>query len=56
VKWPVSTLIETALGPLAGRFPLLSLRTNKADVIVGISEESAKRAEFEDAKWRVDGK
>ncbi|KAH9003903.1 DUF89 domain-containing protein [Lactarius hatsudake] len=41
VQWPVDTSFETAVGPLAHAFPLLSLRTNKADVVVG--------------KWRVNG-
>ncbi|KAF4611422.1 hypothetical protein D9613_003784 [Agrocybe pediades] len=44
------------VGPLAGSFPLLSLRTNKADVVVGVEEEVAKRLDATDEKWRVDGR
>lgn len=43
-------------GPLAGSFPLLSLRTNKADVAVGLDEEVLKKTEAKDPKWRVNGK
>ncbi|KAF9219362.1 DUF89 domain-containing protein [Gyrodon lividus] len=56
VKWPVSTRFGTALGPLAGSFPLLSLRTNKADVAVGIPQEVSDKVEARDEKWRVNGK
>jgi hypothetical protein len=31
--WPVTTDFETALGPLAGKISLVSLRTNKADTM-----------------------
>lgn len=43
-------------GPLAGSFPLLSLRTNKADVAVGISQETADELDARGEKWRVNGK
>ena len=43
-------------GPLAGSFPILSLRTAKADVVVGITEEVAKELDVKDPKWRVNGK
>ncbi|KAH0833998.1 hypothetical protein J3R83DRAFT_11234 [Lanmaoa asiatica] len=56
VKWPVSTSFTAALGPLAGAFPLLSLRTNKADVAVGISEQIADELDGRGEKWRVSGK
>ncbi|KAJ6542625.1 hypothetical protein B0H19DRAFT_1171131 [Mycena capillaripes] len=57
VKWPAWTAFSTALGPLAGSFPLLSLRTNKADVVVGVEREVAERLDSEGpAKWRVDGR
>ncbi|KAG1774711.1 hypothetical protein EV702DRAFT_1122165 [Suillus placidus] len=56
VKWPVSTPFPTAIGPLAGSFPLLSLRTNKADVAVGIDEKVAEDLDNKGEKWRVSGK
>lgn len=56
VKWPVSTPFPTAIGPLAGSFPLLSLRTNKADVAVGIDEKVAENLDNKGEKWRVSGK
>ncbi|KIJ04814.1 hypothetical protein PAXINDRAFT_141704 [Paxillus involutus ATCC 200175] len=56
VKWPVSTRFATSLGPLAGSFPLLSLRTNKADVAVDIPQEVADDLDARGEKWRVSGK
>ncbi|KAG7087527.1 hypothetical protein E1B28_013486 [Marasmius oreades] len=56
IKWPSTTSFESALGPLAGSFPLLSLRTNKADVAVGIDQEILDEVEQKDKKWRVNGK
>jgi len=56
VKWPSTTPFETAIGPLGGSFPILSLRTNKADVAVGLDQETIDRVEKEDPKWRVNGK
>lgn len=43
-------------GPLAGSFPLLSLRTSKADVVVGIPQEVEDRLKKSDEKWRVSGR
>lgn len=56
VKWPVSTPFATTLGPLAGSFPLLSLRTNKSDVVVGVPQDVADRLDEKDKRWRVNGK
>ncbi|KAJ3729202.1 DUF89 domain-containing protein [Lentinula guzmanii] len=56
IKWPSWTSFEEALGPLAGSFPLLSLRTNKADVAVGLDKEVLVQIEEKDANWRVNGK
>ncbi|EIW56647.1 DUF89 domain-containing protein [Trametes versicolor FP-101664 SS1] len=56
IKWPTSTPFETAIGPLAGSFPILSLRTNKADVIVAIDDEIAEKLESSGEKWRYNGK
>lgn len=46
----------SAIGPLAGSFPLLSLRTNKADVVVGVDREVANKLDDSGEKWRVDGR
>ncbi|EIM84187.1 DUF89 domain-containing protein [Stereum hirsutum FP-91666 SS1] len=56
IKWPVSTPFEIAVGPLAGSFPLLSLRTNKADVAVGVPQAVADELDKKGEKWRVSGK
>ncbi|ETW85861.1 hypothetical protein HETIRDRAFT_309837 [Heterobasidion irregulare TC 32-1] len=60
VQWPVSTPFSTATGesvcPLAGAFPLLSLRTNKADVAVGIPEAIAAALDARGEKWRTSGR
>lgn len=56
VKWPAWTPFGEALGPLAGAFPILSLRTNKADVIVGIEKDIADNHDKEGIDWRVSGK
>ena len=44
------------LGPLAGSFPLLSLRTNKADVVVGVKKGIAQQLDDSGERWRVNGK
>ena len=44
------------LGPLAGDFPILSLRTNKADVAVGVEQAAADELDARGEKWRVNGK
>ncbi|KAF7373390.1 DUF89 domain-containing protein [Mycena sanguinolenta] len=56
VQWPAWTPFSTALGPLAGSFPILSLRTNKADVVVGVEREIAEKLDESGSKWRVDGR
>lgn len=44
------------MGPLAGDFPILSLRTNKADVVVGVPQDVADKLDESGEKWRVNGK
>ncbi|KAJ2915869.1 hypothetical protein MD484_g4554, partial [Candolleomyces efflorescens] len=56
IKWPAWTPFQEALGPLAGEFPLLSLRTNKADVAVGVPKDVAEKLDAAGEKWRVDGR
>ncbi|KAF7326870.1 DUF89 domain-containing protein [Mycena venus] len=56
VQWPAWTSLSTAFGPLAGSFPILSLRTNKADVVVGVEREVAEKLDASGSKWRVDGR
>lgn len=56
VVWPASTPFEEAIGPLAGPFPILSLRTNKADVVVGVPQDVADALDAKGEKWRVNGK
>lgn len=51
-----NTCSSNGLGPLAGLFPILSLRTSKADVVVGLTEARAKELQAFDPKWRVNGK
>jgi len=56
IRWPAHTPFSTALGPLAGAFPILSLRTNKADVVVGIDKDVADRLDDSGEQWRYNGK
>ncbi|KAH9982017.1 hypothetical protein BJV74DRAFT_852635 [Russula compacta] len=56
IRWPVDTPFETAVGPLARAFPILSLRTSKADVVVGIPRSVAEALDARDEKWRVNGR
>ena len=50
------TVTDVSIGPLAGDFPILSLRTNKADVAVGVPQEVADKLDAAGEKWRVNGK
>jgi hypothetical protein len=43
-------------GPLAGFVPLLSLRTNKADIVVGVKKELAEQFDNSGERWRVNGR
>ncbi|TIA99975.1 hypothetical protein E3P94_01884 [Wallemia ichthyophaga] len=51
--WDPTTPFQTALGPLAGQFPLLSLRTNKADVIVGLERDVVDTMQREHPDYRI---
>ena len=39
-----------------GSFPILSLRTNKADVVVGVPQEIADKLDASGEKWKVNGR
>ncbi|GAA5875787.1 hypothetical protein JCM3774_006457 [Rhodotorula dairenensis] len=54
--WPTTASFDDALGPLRGQIDILSLRTCKADTVVGLPEGTEERVEKEDPKWRVNGK
>ncbi|CED85591.1 Uncharacterized conserved protein [Phaffia rhodozyma] len=55
-QWKTTEPFDKVLGPINGRIPILSLRTNKAEVIVGLAEGVEERTVKEDPKWRVNGK
>lgn len=46
----------TLIGSLAGAFSILSLRTSKADVVVGVDQAKADALDASGEKWRVNGK
>jgi hypothetical protein len=48
--------VPPSSGPLAHAFPLLSLRTNKADVVVGIPRSVMEALDARDEKWRTNGR
>ncbi|KAI8368720.1 hypothetical protein BD560DRAFT_330716 [Blakeslea trispora] len=58
--WPVTTPFREAIGPsMANNFTnIVSLRTNKADPIVGLTEETKKDIESKATRdeWRFSGK
>ncbi|KIO17031.1 hypothetical protein M407DRAFT_33319 [Tulasnella calospora MUT 4182] len=58
VQWPAGTTFEEAMGPLAGKLPILSLRTNKADVIAGLPKELVEKmdSDRETNGWRTNGR
>ncbi|KAK0554610.1 Hairy/enhancer-of-split with YRPW motif protein 2 [Tilletia horrida] len=56
---PSQTPFEIAIGPLAqeqGAPPVVSLRTVKSDVVVGVDSETADRLDKEEPGWRISGK
>jgi len=57
-KWPPTTSFSEAIGPVRGLFPILSLRTCKADVIVGLPDGVAEKLDADEKErgWRINGK
>ncbi|GAA98802.1 uncharacterized protein L969DRAFT_76534 [Mixia osmundae IAM 14324] len=56
---PPSTPFDIAIGPLAsesGAPPVVSLRTIKSDVVVGIKAGEAERLDKEEPGWKISGK
>ncbi|PWN42868.1 DUF89-domain-containing protein [Ceraceosorus guamensis] len=56
---PSQTPFDIAIGPLAsedGAPPVVSLRTVKSDVVVGVDEATAARLDKEEPGWRISGK
>ncbi|KAG8996499.1 hypothetical protein FRB90_012723 [Tulasnella sp. 427] len=58
LQWPAGATFEEAMGPLAGKLPILSLRTNKADVIAGLPKELVEKMDSdpETKGWRTSGR
>ncbi|KAI9482649.1 MAG: hypothetical protein EXX96DRAFT_117673 [Benjaminiella poitrasii] len=58
--WPITTSFQKAIGPaMANEFThIMALRTNKADPVVGLSEETARDIESRATRqeWRFSGK
>ncbi|KDN53628.1 DUF89-domain-containing protein [Tilletiaria anomala UBC 951] len=56
---PSDTPFDIAIGPLAsedGAPPVISLRTIKSDVVVGVDNAIAQRLDQEEPGWRISGK
>ncbi|KAL8292981.1 hypothetical protein RQP46_000675 [Phenoliferia psychrophenolica] len=56
---PPSTSFDVGIGPLAsepGAPPVLSVRTIKSDVVVGLPEGVAERLDEEEPGWKISGK
>ncbi|KAG8908735.1 hypothetical protein FRB99_002973 [Tulasnella sp. 403] len=58
LRWAPSTPFDVVIGPLSGKVPILSLRTNKADVIVGLPEGLGEQMDSDPATegWRTSGR
>jgi len=55
---PPSTPFDVAIGPLAtlaGAPPIVSLRTIKADIVVGVPAEKAEQLDRDEPGWRISG-
>ena len=55
-QWSFSEPFQNVLGPVTSKLNLLVLRTNKADVCVGVPIERLATLDDEDPKWRTNGR
>ena len=55
LQWSTTTSFDESLGELNGHLNLLSLRTCKADVCVGLAEGKAEELDRKAQRWRVSG-
>ncbi|KAJ1979878.1 Hairy/enhancer-of-split with YRPW motif protein 2 [Dimargaris cristalligena] len=58
-EWDLTTPFSTALGPLAQvgtQLPVVSLRTSKCDLMVGLQPGQGEELDKRDPKWMVNGK
>ncbi|EGG05411.1 uncharacterized protein MELLADRAFT_107697 [Melampsora larici-populina 98AG31] len=55
-NWETTVRFEDSIGPLESLINLLSLRTCKADVVVGLRNGLQKEMDETDPEWRINGK
>ncbi|KAH9818923.1 hypothetical protein DFH28DRAFT_887612 [Melampsora americana] len=55
-NWDTTVQFEESIGPLKDQINLLSLRTCKADVVVGLRTGLQKEMDKIDPEWRINGK
>lgn len=55
-NWDTTIKFEDSIGPLESAINLLSLRTCKADVVVGLRSGLQKEMDETDPEWRISGK
>lgn len=56
---PSQTPFDVAIGPMSseeGAPPVVSIRTIKSDVVVGVSEEVTKKLDKDEEGWRISGR
>jgi len=57
--YPYNTPFSQAIGPLAstpGAPPIVSLRTVKSDIVVGIPDGVGEKLDEEEKGWKISGK
>ena len=58
-EWPTTTKFSEAIGPIAkyeNMPPMVMIRTNKSNVMVGLQEGQDQILTKEDPEWMVNGK